>query len=120
MRNFFFLIVLFYIFPDIAVAQEATSPDCTSIFCQVLAKFPEVNEWLLVTFTFIGLILRAMADFVAFVGKKLENRAASEWGQKLGSWALWAAQVIGWFGGVTPKAVIAKKVASELEKQKPG
>lgn len=99
---------------DIALAQEAV---CNTVWCEALKNFPELNAWLLVIFTSLGLILRGVSDILVFAGEKIKNKSASEWGAKLGSYAVWTAQVVGWFGGGTSKAILQKKVADELGKQ---
>lgn len=93
--------------------------ECSGIFCDFLDKFPELSGWLIVAFTAIGLILRAVSETLLWVGSKLNKPDASALGAKLGSFSAWAAQVVGWFGGGTPRALVLKKVAEELEKTRP-
>lgn len=115
----FFSLLLFGC-SDISLAQEAVTaiePVCSGVLCQVLKNFPEVNAWLLVLFPAIALILRGIADILVFVGAKVQNKSTSDVGSKINSCALWAAQVVGWLGAGTPKAVIQKKVENELGKQ---
>ena len=100
---------------DIALAQGAVN--CPTFLCEALKNFPELNAWILVIFTSLGLILRGISDILVFTGEKIKNKSASDWGAKLGSYAVWAAQVVGWFGGGTSKAILAKKVQDELGKQ---
>lgn len=105
----------------IAMAQievPALEP-CTTIWCDILGKFPELNAWLVVMFTAIGLSLRGISDFLGFAGEKLKKKSLSDWGKKLGEWATWAAQILGWFGGGTPRAVLMKHVEKELERTRP-
>lgn len=103
---------------DIAMAADAAPAVPGGGFWTDLMKgFPAMNAWLVAVFTFIGLILRASADFVAFLGKQLSNKSASDFGEKLESWSLKIATILGWFGGGTPKAVLDKKVASEIAKK---
>jgi hypothetical protein len=127
MKTFYFLFAALFFLngADVALAQSAdqvlplfSEEGCKTFWCSVLQNFPELNVWLLAIFTFIGLTLRATSDLLVFVGAKIENKSASELGAKLNSYALWAAQIIGWFGGGTSKAILAKKVADELGKQK--
>lgn len=101
---------------DIALAAEMATT-CPNILCEALKNFPEINAWMLVIFTSLGLILRGVSDILVFVGEKIKNKSASEWGAKLGSAAVWSAQIVGWFGGGTSKAILQKKVADELGKQ---
>lgn len=112
MIKLFFILVIFAS-ADVAAAQEATTAlECGAI-CQVMKGFPELNAWILAVFTALGLILRAIADLLAFIGSKVEQKAVGEWGKRFNSYALWAAQIIGWFGGGTPKAVLEKKMEAE-------
>jgi len=121
--NKWILALLAFVFSaDVALAQEvaAEAAACTSFMCEAMKNFPEINAWLIVIFTSLGLILRGVSELLVFVGSKIQNKASSEWGARLGSYAVWAAQVVGWFGGGTPKAIIQKKVDNELGKQGSG
>jgi hypothetical protein len=133
-RMVFLALFLFLNLSQIALGQELVSVAgpvatdepimsqevCTSIVCEALSKFPEVNAWLIAIFTFIGLMLRATADLLGFVATRLAKAELGVWAKKLGSWALWSAQVVGWFGGGTPKVVLAKKVEKAIGEQSKG
>ena len=110
----FVAVTLFVTLSDVAISQEViAAPVECGVLCQALKSFPEINAWLIAIFTAIGLILRAVADLLAFIGSKVEKKAVGEWGIRFNSYALWAAQIIGWFGGGTPKAVLEKKLADK-------
>lgn len=105
----------------VEVPMEATMVEevCTSIVCEIMKGFPEVNAWLIAIFTFIGLGLRITADLLGFISGKLKHEEAGKWAVKISDWAVKAAQVIGWFGGGTPKVVLEKKVQSAIAGQQP-
>jgi len=127
MRALLLGLFVFLSLSDIGLAQDVeqvTEPlfyveKCTTVWCTLLSGFPEINAWLLAIFTFLGLTLRGAADFLGFVGKMLHNKGTSDLATKLGSWAIWAAQAVGWFGGGTPK-VTAEKIASKDAKDGTG
>ncbi len=100
----------------VGVAQEVPPlPDiCEGFLCSILGKFPEISGWVIALFTMIGLILRAVAEFLGFLATQLKSAGASSWAVKLGSFSEWCAQIIGWFGGGTPSIVLDKKVAKKL------
>lgn len=119
----FFAFLCIFMFAKVAFGQEVLPEavmvdlpaECTGILCSVLKGFPELNAWLIAVFTFIGLFLRASADLLAFVGKKIANKSASDMGLKLASFAMYSAKIVGWFGGGTPKLVLEQAVEKKME-----
>lgn len=117
---FMYMVLVFMQWGGIAIGQEsaqsveAVAPAaeaCEGILCSVMQKFPEINAWLLAVFIFLSVMLRAVADLLGFVGKQLKKDGANKWAEKLGSWSLWAAQLVASLNGGTPKVVLEKKVA---------
>lgn len=95
----FYALVVF-LSSGIALAQDpiAASAVCTSVICQVMGKFPEFNAWLIAIFTFLGIVLRAGSELMAFVALQLD-KSDHGWANKLAEWSMWCAKAIGWFGG---------------------
>ena len=102
-----------------AAAQLVSEPKCDNMVCELMGKFPDINAALLAMFTMIGLTLRGVAEVLTIGGELVKNKSASDFGQKLASYAVKVAGIVGWFGGGTPRAVLLKKVNDELDRSKP-
>jgi hypothetical protein len=103
---------------SLVLAQDVVpvvAPVCSGLLCQIMGGFPELNAWLIAIFTFIGIVLRASAELIAFVSLHLK-KSDNGWSQKLGALALRCAAIVGWFGGGTPKLVLQAKIDAAVEK----
>jgi hypothetical protein len=96
---------------------EALPDECTGFVCTAMANFPEINAWLIAIFTFLAISLRALAEFITFVGHRLNNEKTGQLGNKIESFARWAAQILGWFGAGTPK-VTKEKLGQKVNEPK--
>lgn len=97
----------FWAMVPVAMGQEPMA--CEGFWCTLLGNFPELGAWAIAIFTFLSVVLRATAELVLFVSKKLDHEKTGEWGKRISSWGKWAGQLLGWFGAGVPKAVLEEK-----------
>jgi len=109
--NYLFALMCFLAFPAIAIAE--TAPGCEGLICHVIAVFPEITVWLIAIFAFLSVVLRATSELLSFIGERLQKDKVSGISLQIGTYAIWAAKVLGWLGAGTPKALKEEKKDGE-------
>lgn len=92
--------------------MEQQIVECTSWACEALKGFPQVNAWLLVIFSFLGVMLRAVSELLAFIALRFDDKEG-KWPARLAEYSMFCAKVVGWFGGGKSKKIITWDLPEE-------
>lgn len=118
------LFVFLFACTGVLVAQEVMdsaapviAPACDSVLCMLLKNFPEVSAWGIAIFTFLAVVLRALAELLLFISNRLKNAAAGSWAKRIGEWATWAANILSWMGAGMPKQLLLQKAQAINDKK---
>lgn len=107
MSKFVSVFLLSFLFSGVAVAETL---QCEGWWCPFLENYPQYVGAIVAISTCLSLVLRAVSDLLLFIGKSFSSDDSTAIGNKLASYSIMLAKVIGWFGVGTPKAILEEKI----------